>query len=71
MVSLTDKPENNCDFFEGCPNNWSQHLGYVTYVINTSVSESTGHTAFNLIFGLEVTSILDLCFRINQTLSLI
>ena len=44
------------------PNKWSQNLAYVTYVINTSVSESSGHTPFNLIFGVEATGILYLCF---------
>ena len=44
------------------PNKWSQNLAYMTYVINTSVSESTGYTPFNLIFGVEATGILDLCF---------
>ena len=31
------------------PNKWSQNLAYVTYVINTSVSESTGQ--FNIWCG--------------------
>ena len=45
------------------PNKWLQNLAYVPYVINTSVSESTGHTPFNLIlFGVEATGILDLYF---------
>ena len=34
------------------PNKWSQNLGYVTYVINASVSA----------LGVEATGILDLCF---------
>ena len=31
------------------------------YVINTSVSESTGHTPYSLVYGVEPTDILDLC----------
>ena len=43
------------------PKNWSKNLCYVTYVINTSVSESTKASPFSLIYGTEATSVLDLC----------
>ena len=43
------------------PKNWSNNLCYVTYVINTYVSESTKASPFSLIYGTEVTSVLDLC----------
>ena len=43
------------------PKNWSNNLCYVTYVINTSVSESTKASPFSLIYGTEATSVLDLC----------
>ena len=43
------------------PKNWSRNLCYVTYVINTSVSESTKASPFSLIYGTEATSVLDLC----------
>ena len=43
------------------PKNWSKNLCYVTYVINTSVSESTKALPFSLIYGTESTSGLDLC----------
>ena len=43
------------------PKNWSKNLCYVTYVINTSVSESTKASLFSLIYGTEATSVLDLC----------
>ena len=49
-------------FVKDYPNGWSQDLACVTYVINTSVSESAGYTPFNLIFGVEATGVLDLCF---------
>ena len=42
------------------PNNWSKNQCYVTYVINTSVSESTKPSPFSLIYGTEATSVLDL-----------
>ena len=48
-------------FVKDYPNKWSQNLGHVTYVINTSVSESTGHTPYSLVYGVEPTDILDLC----------
>ena len=41
--------------------NWSKNLCYVTYVINISVSESTHSSPFSLIYGMEATSVLDLC----------
>ena len=43
------------------PKNLSKNLCYVTYVINTSVSESTKASPFSLIYGTEATSVLDLC----------
>ena len=43
------------------PKNWPKNLCYVTYVINTSVSESTKASPFSLIYGTEATSVLDLC----------
>ena len=43
------------------PKNWSKNLCYVTYVINTSVSESTKASPFSLIYGTEATSVLYLC----------
>ena len=43
------------------PKNWSKNLCYVTYVINTSVSESSKASPFSLIYGTEATSVLDLC----------
>ena len=48
-------------FVKDYPNKWSQNLGHVTYVINTSVSESTGYTPYSLVYGVEPTDILDLC----------
>ena len=42
------------------PNKWSQNLGHVTYMINTSVSDSTGHTPYSLVYGVEPTYILNL-----------
>ena len=41
--------------------NWSKNLCYVTYVINTSVSESTKVSRFSIIYGTEATSVLGLC----------
>ena len=41
------------------PKNCSKNLGYVTYVINTSVTESTKASPFSLIYGTEATSVLD------------
>ena len=38
-----------------------KNLCYVTYVINTSVSESTKASPFILIYGTKSTSVLDLC----------
>ena len=35
------------------PINWSKNLCYVTYVINTSVSDSTKASSFILIYGTE------------------
>ena len=43
------------------PKNWSNNLCYVTYVINTSVSDSTKASPFSVIYGTEPTSVLDLC----------
>ena len=43
------------------PKNWSKNLCYVTYVINTYVSESTKASPFSLIYGTEATSVLDMC----------
>ena len=43
------------------PENWSTNLCHVTYVINTSVSESTKASLFSLFYGTEATSVLDLC----------
>ena len=43
------------------PKNWSKNLCYVTYVINTYVSESTKASPFGLIYVTEATSMLDLC----------
>ena len=43
------------------PKNLSRNLCYVTYVINTSVSESTKASPFSLIYGTEATSVLDFC----------
>ena len=43
------------------PKNWSKNLCYVTYVINTSVSEGTKASPFSLIYGTEATNVLDLC----------
>ena len=43
------------------PKNWSRNLCYVTYVINTPVSESTKASPFSLIYGTEATSVLDSC----------
>ena len=43
------------------PKNWSNNICYVTYVINTSVSESTKTSPFSLIYDMEATSVLDLC----------
>ena len=43
------------------PKNWSKNLCYVTYVINTSVSESTKASPFSLFYGTEATSVLDFC----------
>ena len=45
------------------PTKWSHNLAYVTNVINISMSESTEHTPFNFIFGVEATNIFDLCFQ--------
>ena len=45
--------------------NWSKNLCYVTYVVNTSVSESTKASPFSLIYGTEATSVLDLCVPEN------
>ena len=33
----------------------------MTYVIHTSVLDSTGHTPYSLVYGVEPTDILDLC----------
>ena len=43
------------------PKNYSNNLCYVTYVINTSVSESTKASPFSLIYGTKATSVIDLC----------
>ena len=43
------------------PKKWSNIICYVTYVINTSVSESTKASPFSLIYGTEATIVLDLC----------
>ena len=42
-------------------NNWSSNLSYVTYVINTSISEGTKASPFILIYDTGATSVLDLC----------
>ena len=42
--------------------NGHQNYAMLHYVINSSVSESTNQTPFSLLFGLNTTSILDLCF---------
>ena len=44
------------------PKKWATSLDYVTYVINSSVCESTKKTPFSLVFGLDTVNILDLCF---------
>ena len=41
------------------PKKLSTNLCYATYVINTSVSESTKRSPFSLIYGTEATSMLD------------
>ena len=43
------------------PNNWSKNQCCVTYVINTSMSESTKDSPFSLIYGTEATNVLNLC----------
>ena len=48
-------------FVSDNPKNWSRNLCYVTYVINTSMSESTKASPFSLIYGTVATSVLDLC----------
>ena len=43
------------------PKNWSNNICYVTYVINTSVSENTKASPFSLIYGTDGARVLDLC----------
>ena len=43
------------------PKNLSKNLCYVTYVIITSVSESTKASPSSLLYGMEATTVLDLC----------
>ena len=43
------------------PKDWANHLRHVTYIINSSVSESTKMTPFSLVYGVEAKSVLDLC----------
>ena len=48
-------------FCKDDPKSWATNLPYATFVINSSVSETTKCSAFSLMHGIEPLGILDLC----------
>ena len=51
-------------FVQNEPKKWSIYLPYVAHVINSSVSETTKFSPFNILFGTEMKSVLDFSFPI-------
>lgn len=43
------------------PQSWSKHLPYVAHAINNSVCESTGHIPFQLLYGMPMRDVVDVC----------
>ena len=45
------------------PQNWDEHLDYCVMASRSSVHSSTGHTAFELLFGREMRIPLDVIMK--------
>ena len=46
-------------FVKDEPKKWSDYLPYVTHAINNSVCQSTGHTPFQLLYGVPIRDVVD------------
>ena len=48
-------------FVKDEPKKWSDYLPYVSHAINNSVCQSTGHTPFQLLYGVQIRDVVDVC----------
>ena len=55
---------------ENKPNKWSNYLPCVTHAISNSVCQSTGYTPFQLLYGVPMRDIVDVCLsKIHENTS--